>query len=58
MRETEFVCSWCAVPVQKDFNHVGDCRTNCAGTFTHPGSGSCRRRFTELTHKQVMEVTK
>lgn len=69
-----YVCSWCGVEVEPNYDHVepnpntqttldrsysnhieGAHAMNCKGTFSHPGSGSCRRRFTDLGHHQVSE---
>jgi hypothetical protein len=66
-----YICSWCGVDVEPNYDHVeqklGDAAPftplgdrprhalDCKGTFSHPGSGSCRRRFTDLGHHQVSE---
>jgi len=51
-----YSCKLCRQPVQKNYDHVGDCESGkCSGTFEHCGAFviACPNRTRDLGHTEV-----
>jgi hypothetical protein len=60
---TGYRCIACKAPVEKNFDHVGDCDGVCHGTFSHTGAygrfattARCPKIFADLPHELVEQI--
>jgi len=49
-------CALCDADVVANYDHVGDCTKECAGTYAHPRNG-CQQSGRDIPHRRTYTTT-